>query len=263
MSALAVARASQSRAAARAIKEWLTAEHLSGAVAIRGTLADHFLDEAIAIAAKLGNERVAIGSFGFDNPRAFEGRGEQARLPQMRVADGNQSTLLDVLFSAPSANEHIAAQDHAYAVLDGARIFGLPERLETSGLQHACLFEGNAARDYGASAPWLVRLAPDHRLTRVLTDTKGDQGPLAWAAGPALLIRSKLSLQGLRRQFRNYTMILDSDQNRRVYFRFYDPRTFRTVIVNAQPNVAIKFMRGIELIACPAADGDILFFAAD
>ena len=33
---------------------------------------------------------------------------------------------------------------YVYAVLDAGRVFGLPEKLETSGLQHSCLYEDDA-----------------------------------------------------------------------------------------------------------------------
>lgn len=74
-------------------------------------------------------------------------------------------------------------------------------------------------------------------------------------------MRSPLSLEGLRRHFRRFTMLYDQTTRKRQYFRFYDPRVFRTVIVNARPEMAARFMRGIRMIACPDKDGQALIFA--
>ncbi len=249
MTALAVARAPRPKLAVRLVEDWLARARLEGEVTLRGPLADHPLDEAMALAGGLDEREVRAGSFGLDDPRAAEG----GPLPQLQITPAGTDALRGLLFDGA---------DHTYALLDGAAVFGLPEMLETSGLQHVCLLDGMAAIDYGTSAPWLVRLTPDHRMTRMLTDTGKDKGALSWAAGPGMLIRSPLSLTGLRKQFRTYTMVLDPERNRRMFFRFYDPRTFRTLVVNAAPDVTARFMRGIRLIACLDAEGNILTFGS-
>lgn len=259
--ALAVMRGARPAHAQRAMEGWLASRRIAGEVHLRGALADHFLDEAAMLADGLAEGEVRTGAFGFDNPRSSQTQPGLTAPPNLRTWAPSPDTLRALLFAAPIQRGGSAPTEQVYAVLDGAAVFGLPELLETAGLQHACLFQGKAARDYAASAPWLVRLTPDHRLTRILTDTDGRKGPLSWGAGPGLLIRSPLSLHGLRRQLRIFTMILDAERGRRLFFRFYDPRTFRTVIVNARPEVTAEFMRGIRMIACPDAVGDILTFA--
>ncbi len=261
MTALAVARGARPAHALRSMEDWLAGRRTDGTVRLRGALADHPLDEAAALAAGVAPDEVRTGGFGFDDPRSSQHQSGLTGQPASRTWPADPDTLRGLLFSAPAQDGRLAPAEHVYAVLDGAAVFGLPELLETAGLQHACLFQGDAARDYAASAPWLVRLTPDHRLTRVLTDTGGRRGALSWASGPGLLIRSPLSLRGLRRQLRAYTMILDATRGRRMFFRFYDPRTFRTVIVNARPQMSAGFMRGIRMVACPDAKGDILTFA--
>lgn len=58
-----------------------------------------------------------------------------------------------------------------FALLDGALIEGLQERLEDSDLPHVCLFQGRALEDWGHVAPWLVELQPQHDLTRICSPT--------------------------------------------------------------------------------------------
>ena len=50
-----------------------------------------------------------------------------------------------------------------YAILDGAKIADLPEMLEGSGLEHRCLFKGNAYDELKNAAPWTEALASRRR----------------------------------------------------------------------------------------------------
>ena len=54
-----------------------------------------------------------------------------------------------------------------YAVMDGAMIDGLPDRLARAAPESACLFEGSLDPMLSAAAPWLVRLAPGSAATRM------------------------------------------------------------------------------------------------
>lgn len=77
----------------------------------------------------------------------------------------------------------------AYALLDAAMVPNLPELLETSGLEHQCLFVGDLKDELGAVAPWVVRLDPEAALTRHLF-TRGEAGWYMWDRWPGLLVRS-------------------------------------------------------------------------
>jgi len=55
-----------------------------------------------------------------------------------------------------------------YAILDAARVPNLPERLEASGLDHRCLFQGKAYDEMKDVAPWVVQLKEGNAFTRNL-----------------------------------------------------------------------------------------------
>ncbi|MBL3597810.1 DUF4123 domain-containing protein [Rhodovulum sulfidophilum] len=111
---------------------------------------------------------------------------------------------------------------YTYAVLDAAKVHGLPEMLETSGLDHACLFQGAAAEDYRDVAPWLVRLEESHRLTRGLF-TQSDAPWDMWDREPGIFLRSAASLDALRKHLRKFTKVRDED-GKWYYARFWEPR---------------------------------------
>ena len=111
---------------------------------------------------------------------------------------------------------------HTYAVLDAAKVQGLPEMLETSGLDHACLFQGAAAEDYGDVAPWIVRLEEGHRLTRGLF-TQGDAPWDMWETEPGIFLRSATSLDARRNHLRKFTKVRD-ENGKWVFLRYWEPR---------------------------------------
>ena len=56
----------------------------------------------------------------------------------------------------------------AYAILDAARVSDLPELLDASGLEHRCLFKGDAYDELKDVAPWIVRIEAGNSFTRNL-----------------------------------------------------------------------------------------------
>ena len=67
---------------------------------------------------------------------------------------------------------------HVYALLDAGRVFGLPDRLEASGLEHSCLYEDDASLE--DVAPWLVSLQVNSSFCRSLF-LAGDAPGCLWS----------------------------------------------------------------------------------
>jgi hypothetical protein len=154
---------------------------------------------------------------------------------------------------------------HSYAVLDAAKVPGLPEMLEGSGLQHACLFQGSAAEELRDAAPWIVRLEENHFLTRALF-TRGD-GPLdLWDAEAGIFLRSAAPLNAVRAHLRKFTRCQDT-RGRWVYFRFWDPlpsQAYLDCVAQETPeSLALLGKPGPALIplalTCPAIGAALVF----
>lgn len=149
------------------------------------------------------------------------------------------------------------APSASFALLDAARLEGLPEILAVSDLEHTPLFRGHAQQELRDVAPWLVRLAPDHQLTRQLLTPTQPGGPHwhRWGLGAVTLIRSTAELPQLLRHFRKYTRIFDDHGARWNYFRFYAPETLRGLIANMEPDAFASFAAPVQMFITEGRHG--------
>lgn len=117
-----------------------------------------------------------------------------------------------------------AAELPVFAVLDGAMVAQLPERLRAAGCDYSCLFSGELDPMLEAAAPHLVRLRADDRFT----DAVLREG---WNAHWGIVLRTApgTDLYALRHHLRRYLRVIGAD-GQAMFFRFYDPRAFRVVI---------------------------------
>ncbi len=107
-----------------------------------------------------------------------------------------------------------------YAILDAAKVFGLADMLDTSGLEHRCLFKGDAYDELKDVAPWIVRLEEGSDFTRNLF-TVGKEPWFMWDKEPGIYVRSRGTLDDMWRHFRKFTRVQDED-GKWYYFRFWE-----------------------------------------
>lgn len=144
-------------------------------------------------------------------------------------------TLYDALFGqpAPTSAEIDAAGGNpaavppmqTYAILDAAKIPNLPELLEDSGLEHRCLFKGDAYDELKDVAPWVVRLEEGNSFARSLF-TRSDAPWHLWDSEPGIYIRSRSDLDEMWRHFRKFTRIKD-ETGKWFFQRFWEPRMIK------------------------------------
>jgi hypothetical protein len=113
------------------------------------------------------------------------------------------------LFAEPSAN--------VYAVLDGASIANLPDRLYELSPVFCCLFRGELSPDMAEVAPYLVELEQGSEFTNWLIG----QG---WGKHWGIFVRSDADFRALRRHLRSFLIVYDGTTGRPMRFRYYDPR---------------------------------------
>lgn len=106
-----------------------------------------------------------------------------------------------------------------FAIIDAAKIFGLPEMLETSGLPHRCLLRDAAA--FGHVAPWLVAVDGQPQLLRRLL-TSGDGPSALWNKQAAIFLRSESGMDGLGRHLSRLVKVASYD-GPAMFLRFWDP----------------------------------------
>lgn len=255
--ALAVSIARRSAAARLVLEQKLNDLGVSAKITRRGSLAAVPLDDAEELAMQIDDQQAAIGPFGYDDPRLLTSAAAFSLSPM------NLDAIAPLLFEQParSEGEQLHTQPQPYALLDATRVFGLPEILETSGLEYSSLFIGKAAQDYADTAPYLVRLRHQHALTTQLLAKDTPDQQLSWLSQPGILIQAPLSMSGLKRHLRKFTFLHDNTSNKRSYFRFYDPRIFEPVFANATEVIQARFMQGISSVIFPRSDGQAMIFA--
>jgi len=114
---------------------------------------------------------------------------------------------------------------NTYAILDAAKVVNFVEMLEASGLEHRCLFKGEAAEEMRDVAPYVVRLEEDVDFTRNLFSFDPEQEVpwFMWDREPGIYVRSRGSLEEMWRHFRKFTKVQDED-GKHSYFRSWETR---------------------------------------
>lgn len=102
-------------------------------------------------------------------------------------------------------------QASIYAVIDAAKVFGLPERLQMSGLQHRCLYYGRGEEEWGDAAPWLVQLDPNHQLTRKFFLAGKDAASLSFQRSTSLFFTGSDDFDSAASHLRKFTKMRAED----------------------------------------------------
>lgn len=109
-----------------------------------------------------------------------------------------------------------------FAVLDGASVPELLDKLHEHRPQYECLFRGDLKPDMAEVAPYLVRLEPDAAFTEWILE----QG---WGRHWGIFLASGADVSSLRLHFRRFLIVYDPN-GKPLYFRFYDPRVLRAYL---------------------------------
>lgn len=135
-----------------------------------------------------------------------------ADMPKKTVPE----SLSGPLFGQPDPDAAL----HTYMILDAAKVQGLAELLEASGLEHRCLFKGLAYDDLKDVAPWIVRLESGNGFTRQVF-TRSDAPWHLWDREPGIFLRSYERIDELWRHFRKFTRVRDQS-GKWYYWRFWE-----------------------------------------
>ena len=143
-----------------------------------------------------------------------------------------------------------------YAVLDGASVPDLLEKLQTAKEEWASLYRGELEPDLAEVAPYLVKLRPDSPLTTwILTE--------GWGQHWGTFVVTPVGLEALRRHFRGFLRVRDHT-GKILYFRFYDPRVLRVYVPTCRRDEIKAFYGPVQqYIAEDSKPGSALVFAHD
>lgn len=141
----------------------------------------------------------------------------------------------------------------SFAVLDGASIPDLRERLAAHRRQHTCLFAGDIPDDVVWRAPHLVELERDDALTGFLTVEAWGRHPGIVAAVPATV-----RFPQVRKHFKGFLRVRDPD-DRPLLFRYYDPRVLRVYLPTCTPSEAALVFGPVVAYAMESDAALVLF----
>lgn len=103
-----------------------------------------------------------------------------------------------------------------YAVLDGASIPDLTEKLSELRPEHVCLYRGELKTDIAEVAPYLVRMVQGTEFA----DWVLNEG---WGNHWGIFAQSRYSLAEVRKHLRSFLTVY-TEEGKPMLFRFYDPR---------------------------------------
>ncbi len=145
------------------------------------------------------------------------------------------------------------ADESLYAVLDGASVPDLPRKLWKERVEHDCLFRGELAPDLAHTAPYLAKLGPQQSFTRQLLHE-------GWGQHWGIFAVTKADSVIVRRHFRTFLMVQD-EQNKRLYFRYYDPRVWRVYLPTCNAEETKTVFGPISVFFCEDENpGTVLSF---
>lgn len=115
-----------------------------------------------------------------------------------------------------------AEEVNLFAVLDGASVPGLLDKLYALAPNFCCLYRGELAPDMAEVAPYLVQLEPGSEFTGWVIE----QG---WGNHWGIFAASPGDIRAMRRHFRTFLIVYD-ESARPLRFRYYDPRVLRAYL---------------------------------
>lgn len=131
-------------------------------------------------------------------------------------------------------------QRRLYALLDGARSRRVEDLVVNSRLPWRCLYDGLLSPTISRVAPYLVALDPGSIF---------DMDIIAHGFGESwgLFIESPVEIDDLRRHLRRFLKV-ETEDARRLLFRFYDPRVLRVYLPTCRADELATFFGPIRTL---------------
>ena len=111
---------------------------------------------------------------------------------------------------------------NTFAVLDGASVPSLLEKLEQWQPEFVCLYRGDLNPDLAEVAPYLLRLESGTEIAEWIL-SKG------WGNHWGIFAIAEADLQAMRQHLRRFLTVYD-ENGKPLLFRFYDPRVLGTYL---------------------------------
>ena len=143
----------------------------------------------------------------------------------------------------------IARQENLrfFVLLDSARSSALPELLRDTEVEGSCLFPGEVPDVLRDTAPFLVQMVPRSELIQAFLHE-------GWTDHWGVALSTRLDFTALRRHFRNLLKI-KTDDGRKLYFRYYDPRVLAKYLPTCTEQELHRFFGPVVAFYLPVNEG--------
>jgi hypothetical protein len=136
-----------------------------------------------------------------------------------------------------------------FAILDAARDQRILPALARSNENYQSLFEGPKGEQLAPAAPYLVALPVGSPF---LWELAGH-----WGESWGIFLTSRLDFAEVRRHFRHF-LLVKSEEGKKLYFRFYDPRVLRVFLPTCRPLELTRFFAVIDSYLIEAEEPRVL-----
>lgn len=126
----------------------------------------------------------------------------------------------DLLAARAQALSTLSRENQLFAVLDAARDRRVRALLAACSETHESLFDGEKGQRLAEYAPYLVQLSLGSPLLDVLVND-------AWGESWGVYLIGLRPFKEIRRRLRRSLMVYDEETEKKLLFRFYDPRVLR------------------------------------
>jgi len=145
-------------------------------------------------------------------------------LPEEAGLDEVQSRVLEILRKQP---------EQLFAILDAARKNRVLDLLSKSEEQYQSLYEGKEGEDLANFAPYLVRFSKESKFLVTLIRE-------GWGKSWGLYLTCDRPFEEVRKHFRHF-LLVQTEDGKELYFRFYDPRVLRVFLPVCDSQEAVEF----------------------
>lgn len=140
-----------------------------------------------------------------------------------------------------------------FLLLDAARMHGDIYQAREHNPEHICLYEGDSEKFLAAVAPWMFGFEQGSDFaTWVLRGARGN----SWG----IFLRSSAEPVRLYRHLRKF-LIVQSEEGKEMYFRYYDPRVLRVFLPTCEPAQLKEFFGPIEAFLAENEQGLLVEYA--
>jgi pSer/pThr/pTyr-binding forkhead associated (FHA) protein len=132
-----------------------------------------------------------------------------------------------------------------FAILDAARGWKVLETLRDCNQQYQSLYEGAKGEALANFAPYLVEIPSKSAVVEALVRE-------VWGKSCGIFLTSRSSFKETRRHLRHF-LLVQTEDGRELYFRFYDPRVLRVFLPTCSPQQIDEFF---GRISCYLMEGE-------